>query len=149
MMHRFRDDPPLEPDLQFASELFRVSRRWGLHVDERLRAVGPGRAVWATLMWLSRRGQGASQRELAESMGVETPTMTRQLEQMERLGLIERQTVRGDRRAKRVELTDRGRDTLERMDALAAQVRSELLREVDPADLDVAVKVLMAIRRRM
>jgi MarR family transcriptional regulator for hemolysin len=143
------EEPLLEPDLQFASELFRVSRRWGLTLDERLKATGPGRPVWATLLWLSRRGEGTSQRELAESMGVETPTMTRQLEHMERLGLIARRPVRGDRRAKRVELTDEGRAALERMDGLAAEVRRVLLRDVDPADLAVAVRVLQAIRRRL
>lgn len=143
------EEPPFAEDLKFASELFRVSRLWALRLDERLKRAGPGRAVWATLLWLSQRPGGMAQHELADEIGVERPTLTRQLDNMERMGLIERRPSPGDRRAKRVVLTDAASLALERMDAQASDMRRELLQDVEPQDLAAAVRVLKAVRQRL
>jgi DNA-binding MarR family transcriptional regulator len=52
---------------------------------------------------------------LAERLSVDTPTVTRKLQQLERLGLVARSDDPGDRRAHRIKLTTRGRSTLARL----------------------------------
>lgn len=50
---------------------------------------------------------GLTQRELAEQLCVEAPTVTRMLQRMQRCGLIERRSDPEDRRVSRVYLTER------------------------------------------
>jgi DNA-binding MarR family transcriptional regulator len=52
---------------------------------------------------------------LAERLNVDTPTVTRKLQQLERLGLVVRSDDPGDKRAHRIRLTPRGRSTLARL----------------------------------
>jgi len=52
---------------------------------------------------------------LAERLSVDTPTVTRKLQQLERLGLVARSDDPGDKRAHRIRLTARGRSTLARL----------------------------------
>ena len=54
---------------------------------------------------------------LAEQLGVDTPTVTRKVQQLERLGLVERAADPDDGRANRIGLTDEGRETLARLTA--------------------------------
>jgi DNA-binding MarR family transcriptional regulator len=54
---------------------------------------------------------------LAERLGVDTPTVTRKIQQLERLGLVARDADPDDGRAHRIRLTPDGRDTLDRLTA--------------------------------
>ena len=49
---------------------------------------------------------------LAERLGVDTPTVTRKIQQLERLGLVARDADPDDRRAHRIRLTPDGDETL-------------------------------------
>jgi DNA-binding MarR family transcriptional regulator len=53
---------------------------------------------------------------LAELLGVDTPTVTRKVQQLERLGLVERIPDPDDGRAHRISLTDAGRSTVSRLE---------------------------------
>jgi MarR family transcriptional regulator for hemolysin len=59
------------------------------YLEQRLAAVGAGFAVWTALFALEAEGP-LIQRELAEILNVEGPTLTRHLARMEAAGLIER-----------------------------------------------------------
>ncbi len=133
---------------QLAAEVFQVSRRWRALLDERLRVMGASKSSWVVLYWLSRTPEGLSQRELAEQVGVETSTLTRQLAAMEAQGLVERSSVDGDRRLKRVRLTDLAWPQLEQVGRITAEVREQLLEGVDPLDLDAALRVLRHVHER-
>ena len=52
---------------------------------------------------------------LAERLSVDTPTVTRKLQQLELLVLVARSDDPGDKRAHRIRLTPRGRSTLARL----------------------------------
>ena len=52
---------------------------------------------------------------LAERLSVDTPTVTRKLQQLERLGLVIRSDDPDDKRAHRIRLTPRGRSTIARL----------------------------------
>jgi MarR family transcriptional regulator for hemolysin len=66
------------------------------------------------------------QRQLAQWLDVEGPTLTRQLERLERQGLVARQRVASDRRVTLVELTPAGRETFERLQGLVAGAAEEV-----------------------
>jgi MarR family transcriptional regulator for hemolysin len=72
-----------------------------------LAAEGGSLSTWLILSSL-RGDRWATQLDLARSLGIEGPTLTRHLENLERSGLVRRERSKTDRRAVRVELTEAG-----------------------------------------
>ena len=73
------------------------------------------RAGAALLHKLDAEGDSLRITELAELLGVDAPTVTRKVQQLERQGLVVRQSDPADGRATRIRLTPVGRRTLERV----------------------------------
>lgn len=135
-------------DLQFAVQLGKVARRWRTRLDSRLRSAGLTQARWMALLELSRSGD-LTQRELAFSLGVEGPTLVRLLDGLEAQGMIERHPCPGDRRAKRVHLTEAADPVLREIGKITDATRRELLEGVASADLSAALRVLALIDERL
>src|ERR1700704_5398899 len=78
--------------------------------DARLGEVGGSLTAFIVLRLASEAHGGLelSQRELAERMGVEAPTMVRHLDRLEKEGLIERRRDARDRRVTRITVTPAG-----------------------------------------
>jgi len=129
---------------EFALELGRVSRRWRTRLDERLKHTGLNQARWIVLLQLSMFGS-TSQRELAERIGVEGPTLVRVLDRLEDQGLVARRACGDDRRVKHVHLTDAARPVLDEITRISTELRRELLADIPSGDLDMAWRVLRAI----
>ena len=58
-------------------------------------------------MWAN---DGLYQSDIAKELDVKAPSLTRLVEQLEKKGMVERKSCSDDARAKRVYLTDEGRD---------------------------------------
>jgi MarR family transcriptional regulator for hemolysin len=93
--------PPI--GLQLANTARTVSRAF----NDVLARQGASLPIWLILTAL-RGGQWRTQLELARSLGIEGPTLTRHLDGLERAGLVERRRDPNDRRAVQVEITDAG-----------------------------------------
>ncbi|MBL4691996.1 MAG: MarR family transcriptional regulator [Magnetovibrio sp.] len=93
-------------------------------LGERLKAHGVTVAQWAVLVVLWEN-DGLSQKELSERVAVETPTLSRTLDRMERVGLVLRDRNEKDRRIVHVRLTQYGsslwRDLVPEAEANLAQ----------------------------
>jgi MarR family transcriptional regulator, transcriptional regulator for hemolysin len=96
--------------LQLANTAKSVSRAFNAALAE----AGGSLPIWLILTSL-RGEQWRTQLELARSLGIEGPTLTRHLDGMERAGLVVRRRDANDRRAVQVELTDAGRDLHSRL----------------------------------
>lgn len=127
---------------RFGFALSRLARSWRRHLDARLAPRGISYARWVTLVYLRRVGEGMQQRELADYMGIEAPTLVRTLDQLEKLGLIERRPHPQDRRAKTVHLTAAASRDLATFSEAAASVRAELLAGIDDTELEACFDVL-------
>ncbi len=77
-----------------------------------------------TLFHASRRG-AVRQNLLAERMGIEPMTLVNFLDRLERRGWIVRETDPSDRRAKIVRVTPPARPLVQRLEVIAAGVRSK------------------------
>lgn len=95
------EGPPI--GLHLASTAKAVSRAFNSALAE----AGGSLPTWLILTSL-RGEQWRTQHELARSLGIEGPTLTRHLDTLERAGLVERRRDPGDRRAVQVELTKAG-----------------------------------------
>jgi MarR family transcriptional regulator for hemolysin len=79
-----------------------------------LSAEGGSVPVWLILNSL-KGTPWSTQLDLARALGIEGPTLTRHLDNLERNGLVARQRSKTDRRAFRVELTEAGEAAHERL----------------------------------
>ena len=95
--------------------LTRVSRIVSRAFDDALAEAGGSLPVWLVLISL-KSGQLASQRELADAIGIQGATLTHHLDAMESAGLVTRRRDPANRRLHLVELTPAG-------DALFARMR--------------------------
>jgi MarR family transcriptional regulator for hemolysin len=87
--------------------LARVSKVLSRAFDDALAEAGGSLPVWLVLISL-KSGQLASQRELADAVGVKGATLTHHLDAMESAGLVTRQRDPGNRRMHVVRLTAAG-----------------------------------------
>jgi len=139
-----------EDDLHdFARELVVVARRWRTRLDERLKSLGLSEARWAALYWLWQSPEGLSQTALAERAGVESPTLVRTLDLLCEAGLVERRSCPHDRRAKVVVLTPAAMPVIHQLDAVAADLRREVMVELTPEELATGLAILRKLRVRL
>jgi MarR family transcriptional regulator for hemolysin len=96
---------PVRPPL--GRHLSSVSRAVSRAFDEVLGEAGGSLPVWLVLISL-KSGQRASQRELAQAVGVQGATLTHHLNTMESAGLVTRRRDPANRRLHLVELTPAG-----------------------------------------
>ena len=82
--------------------------------DEALTEAVGSLPSWLVLVSLKGGAHGA-QRELADAVGIEGPTLTHHLNRMETAGLVTRRRDPDNRRAHRVELTQDGEAAFRRM----------------------------------
>jgi MarR family transcriptional regulator for hemolysin len=87
--------------------LTRVSRTVSRAFDDALAEAGGSLPIWLVLISLKSR-QLASQRELAEAVGIKGATLTHHLDAMESAGLVTRRRDPANRRLHLVELTPAG-----------------------------------------
>jgi MarR family transcriptional regulator, transcriptional regulator for hemolysin len=96
--------PRTEP---IGQHLTRASKGVARAFDEALAAHGCSHPVWLILLALQGRRHRA-QRELAEAVGIEGPTLTHHLNRLELAGLVVRMRDPQNRRVHRVDLTPAG-----------------------------------------
>jgi len=86
----------------------------GTAFNAALAAEGGSTPTWLILTAL-KHSHWTAQLDLARSLGIESPTLTRHLDNLEKNGLIVRQRSETDRRATQVELTPAGEEAHDRM----------------------------------
>ncbi len=129
----------------FASELGRVHRKWRARLDERFKETGLTQARWQALLTISRHKDVLTQRELAQLLGIEGPSLVRVLNWLEEKRLIPGLAADGDRRATAITPTEAARPLLAKISRIADELRAELLKGIPADELAVAQRVLKAI----
>ncbi|MFK3795390.1 MULTISPECIES: MarR family transcriptional regulator [unclassified Pseudomonas] len=140
---------PLTEEHRFGMQLANLSRGWRAELDRRLADLGLSQARWLVLLHLSRFKEAPTQRELAQSVGVEGPTLARLLDSLESQGLVRRQAVVEDRRAKKILLCDTARPLIEKIETIATALRHELFEGIDEQELRVCMRVHSTILRNL
>ncbi len=105
-------------------------------------AVSLGHWSFLRILWDK---DGLTQRELSEEAGVMEPTTFAALKSMEKLGLVTRRQLAGNRKKMFVFLTPKGRLLKAKLVPLAEEVNEIAVRGVKPADIAIARRMLLAI----
>jgi MarR family transcriptional regulator for hemolysin len=106
--------PAPRPTLPLGLQLARTARAVTGAFDQAMAERGASAAAWQVLVLLRARAWG-TQTELAEAMGIRAATLTHHLNALERDGLVRRRRDDANRRVQRVELTEDGRATFDRL----------------------------------
>jgi MarR family transcriptional regulator for hemolysin len=94
--------------------LAQAAKRVSAAFNASLAAEGGSVPAWLILTSL-REARWRTQRELAGSLGIVGPTLTRHIDNLERQGWVVRHRAESDRRAVRVEITEAGIEAHGRM----------------------------------
>jgi DNA-binding MarR family transcriptional regulator len=108
----------------------------------RLSGVRLDRAGATLLFKLAAQGDALRVTDLAEILGVDTPTVTRKVQQLERDGMVVRQSDPDDGRASRIRLSPAGRRTIERVRRARRTWLEALLQEWADDDLSALTDLL-------
>jgi MarR family transcriptional regulator, transcriptional regulator for hemolysin len=119
----FRPGPPARPPLGL--HLARAAKEISKAFDDALAGAGGSAPVWLVLISLKTRPR-ASQRELADAVGIREATLTHHLNAMDAGGLITRRRDPGNRRVHLVELTPAGEEAFHRMRRAASRFNARL-----------------------
>ncbi|RBL80613.1 MarR family transcriptional regulator [Streptomyces cavourensis] len=113
-------------------------------VDERLRPLGVTASQLPVLVALKGGGQ-LTQKELAETAGVEQPSMAQLLARMERDGLVRREPSPTDGRSSLVSLTPAAMRKLEPGRAVLKQIDDEACAIFEPAERELLARLLLRL----
>ena len=133
----------LDPDANVGFLIHDVSRMMRAWFDERAQAMGLTRAQWRVLVHLAGR-EGLNQSGLAEILELDTVTLGRHIDRLERDGWLERRPDPADRRAWRLYLSPASRPTLDQMEALAGETMAVAM---DGLDADTRKQFLDVLSR--
>ena len=132
---------PVPLGLRLARAAKAVSRAF----DDALAEAGGSRPTWLVLVSLKGKPV-ASQRELAEAIGIRGPTLTHHLDVMESAGLVTRRRDPLNRRVHLVELTGTGDALFYRLKDAVATFDQRLRHGISPPDIAKAEQLLDRLR---
>jgi DNA-binding MarR family transcriptional regulator len=149
MAGRTAAPPAAQTTEEIASALVSVARAMTqVRVHETLcrqAGVAVDRLGAAVLFKLVSEGGDIRVTELAERLSIDAPAVTRKVQQLERAGLVRRQSDPADARASRLDVTAAGRRTIERLQRAQAEWMGELLTDWSGADRAELARLLQQL----
>ena len=115
--------------------LYRVFRREGIEMTPE---------QWTVMYYLWSR-DGVTQQELCNLTFKDKPSMTRLIDNLEKLNCVERIPSKSDRRINIIKLTDKGRSLEPVTRPIVMGVIGEALATLSQEDIEVACRVLVCI----
>lgn len=131
--------------LSIGMRLAFLHRRWRAVIDASMQPLGLTQSRWAVMVHLDRLGEGATQSALAQDLGIELPSLMRTLENLEESGMVVRQRCNHDRRARCIEFTPLGRETLDDIRTRVKQAQRQLLADIPADELAIFESVMRRI----
>jgi MarR family transcriptional regulator for hemolysin len=125
-----------------------VARTASRAFDDALAGAGGSLPVWLVLISL-KSGALANQRELAEAVGIQGPTLTHHLNAMETAGLVTRRRNPDNRRIHVVEMTPAGDELFTRLRAAAMSFDQRLRSGLSERDVATLEKLLTRLRENV
>lgn len=124
-----------------------AGRAWQRSAGAAFEQMGLSLSAAAPLLVIARLGDGVRQKDIAEEAGIDPAAIARSVTQLERDGLLLRQTDAGDARAKILHLTPSGRALVAKLNDAIDEVRKDILSKVTDEEGRAAVRVLLALSR--
>lgn len=138
---------PSKQRLRLWLRLLKASRHIEAALRERLRSeFDTTLPRFDVLAMLHKSGDGLTMGQLSQALMVSNGNVTGLVDRLAQDGAVKRLSVKGDRRAARVALTQQGRVTFEHMAAVHEQWVAELLATLSEQDIAQASELLTRIK---
>lgn len=138
----------MEDERYFGFLVSDVARLLRTEFDRRVRDFGLTRSQWLALTRIYRQ-PGCTQSELAETMEMEKGSAGRLIDRLEDNGFVVREADPADRRVRRIHLTPKAEAIERSMRTIALETIHEALSDLDEAEHDKAVEVLITVKARL
>jgi DNA-binding MarR family transcriptional regulator len=125
-----------------------VARLMRKRFEQNARELGLTRSQCSVLAHLARH-DGIQQGTLAEILEVEPITLTRLVDRLEQMGLVERRSHPTDRRIRLLRLTEAARPKLDAIFAVGALTRGEAVEGVGEGDLARLFDILSSMKANL
>jgi DNA-binding MarR family transcriptional regulator len=125
-----------------------VARLMRKRFEQKARGLGLTRSQCQVLAHLSRN-EGIVQGNLADILEVEPITLTRILDRLEDMGLVERRPHAKDRRIRLLHLKEKAHPLLGDIFAVGSATRTEALEGVSEADRDKLFTILSSMKTNL
>ncbi|HVF92772.1 MAG TPA: MarR family transcriptional regulator [Sphingomonas sp.] len=146
-------EPPAKPSaipFRFGFLVHDVSRMRRTLFDDEMKPLGITRSQWSVLAYLSRdTNNGTMQVDLARDMDVGKVTIGGLIDRLEASGHVERRLDACDRRARRIFITEKGFETIRRMQTVGTKLNDRVLEGVSERDLKVTEKTLARVKENI
>ncbi len=107
--------------------------------DDELTSFGLSRSLATALVRIGET-RGIRQRDLAERLDIEGPSVVRLIDQLESSDLVVRRADPDDQRAKTLHLTEAGSALVVRIVPIIQELRTQLFADVPTGDLETCVR---------
>lgn len=97
---------------------------------------------WVILYQIHQLGKKASQRDIVKGNFRNRATISRVISGLERNGWITKTRFEGDQKRFKLALTPKGQEILDRTLPTALQLRKLALKDIDPAEFEIFLRVL-------
>jgi MarR family transcriptional regulator for hemolysin len=136
------DSKRTELERSFIATLCPLREKLRRCYDQELIAFGLSRSLATPLMHIWQK-DGIRQRELAELLDIEGPSLVRLLDQLSAAGLVVRRADPDDQRAKTLHVTPAGTALVLRIMPVVQRLRGHLLEGVPTADLEACMRTFL------
>ena len=131
--------------LRFAGLASLVARTWRKTIDSRLEKYDLTDAIWLPLVYLARIDKPIRQKDLAAMLSLDSSSIVRVLNHLEKAGLVERVPEEHDRRAKATSITPQGLEVIEHLQKISQSLEDDIKARLDPHDFQIARQVLKSL----
>ena len=134
-------------DLTLCGNMGRVHRLCRDVVTIAVEPLGLTQSRWTALIHINMLKEGVTQFELAQSLGIEMPSLTRTIKQLEAQLLITRCVDEHDKRSKNIYFTEQGRKTLHALKNKITDIKNQLYSGFTSEQLDMMAHGLIKMEK--
>lgn len=123
-------------DLTLCGNMGRVHRLCREAITAAVEPLGLTQSRWIAMIHINHLSEGATQQQLAHSLGIEMPSLTRTVKQLEQQQLIIRLVDEDDKRSRKIYFTEQGQQLLSTLKVLIVDVKQQLYAGLTTEQLD-------------
>lgn len=116
--------------------MIKTDRMHFCECDRRFASLNIHRSQHIMLMSIARMGEGVSQKQLAEEMGISPAAVAKSLKKLESDGMITRSSCEDDARENRTTITELGAQIVERSHAIMKELDTQTAALLSDEELD-------------
>ncbi|MEO2279833.1 MarR family transcriptional regulator [Pseudoalteromonas pernae] len=132
-------------DLSLCGQLGRVHRVCREAVSVAVAPLGFTQPRWTAMMHIHHLGEGCTQHQVANSLGIEMPSLTRTLKQLEESGIVVRRVDSQDKRCRRIYFTEQGLADLARLKQRISEIKELLYHGLSDEQLNIIAHGLVQL----